>query len=438
MEHEHEKITPLAVTNWRDIRRKFGIKQKNRRGHMYILGKTGTGKSTLIANMVIADMKHGHGLALIDPHGDLAETVLRYVPKERMNDVVYFNPGDLDFPIGLNLLEGEDPRYHYLIVSGLISVFKKFWSEYWGPRMEHIFRHALFTLLEAGSFTLLDVAKLLNDYEFRQQIVGRVSHPEVRKFWDTEFERYSKQYRQEMVAPILNKLGQFLTSLPIRNIVGQQKSGFKIRDMMDQGKILIANLSKGLLGEDGSALLGAILVTKIHLAALSRSAVAEPDRHGFYLYVDEVHNFLTLSFADILSEARKYGLNLILAHQYGAQLDKRIQSAILGNAGSLLAFRLGHEDAEALAPVFRPVFQESDLMNTPNFDIRLKLMIDGVTSDPFSATTLPLPEMPQSSSESLVRMSRARYARPRERVESELLGGLISTQDQNQLKLFGS
>jgi len=220
--------------------------------------------------------------------------------------------------------------------------------------------------------------------------------------------------------------------------VGQKKSGFNIMALMDQGKILIANLSKGMIGEDGSALLGALLVTKIHLVALSRANVAEPDRHGFYLYVDEVHNFLTLSFADILSEARKYGLNLILAHQYGAQLDKRIQSAILGNIGPLIAFRLGPEDAELLSPAFHPVFTESDLMNVPNYDICLKLMIDGVTSNPFSATTLPSPEIPQTSPESIIRFSRARYARPRERVESELLSGLKSIQEQNQLKLFGS
>ena len=402
---------------------------------MYILGKTGTGKSTLIANMAISDMEHGHGLALIDPHGDLAETVLRYVPKNRIKDVVYFNPGDLEFPVGFNLLESVDSRYHYLVVSGLISVFKKIWSEYWGPRMEHILRHALFTLLEAGTFTLLDISKLLTDHEFRQTIVVRIMHPEVRKFWEYEFERYSKSYRQEMVAPILNKLGQFLTSLPLRNIVGQKKSGFKLDDVMNNGKILIANLSKGMIGEDGSALLGALLVTKIHLAALSRTNLAEADRHGFYLYVDEVHNFVTLSFADILSEARKYGLNLILAHQYSAQLDKRIQSAILGNIGSLISFRVGHEDAELLAPAFHPVFTESDLINVPNHHICLKLMIDGVTSDPFSAATLPLVNPGSTDVMEVVRFSRARFARPRVIVEQDIFSGNVTASAQ-QADLF--
>ena len=414
-------ITPFAVTNYRDIRERFGIKDKNRRGHIYIIGKTGTGKSTLIQNMAVSDIKRGNGLALIDPHGDLAEDILHFVPSGRVKDVIYFNPGDLEFPIAFNPLEKVPSDYRHLIVSGILSVFKKIWPEFWGPRLEHILRHSLFTLLEFPQSTLLDLPKLLTDKEFRKKALRFLTNQQVREFWLSEFEKYSAWLRSEAISPILNKMGQFLTNLPLRNIVGQRENTFDLRKVMDERKILILNLAKGKIGEENCSLLGAMMVTKIQLAALSRVDLPEEKRVPFYLYVDEVHNFVTLSFADILSEARKYGLNLILSHQYIEQLDEKIRSAVLGNVGTIISFRLGAEDAKYLAKEFSPVFTESDLVNLPNYHIYLKLMINGRTSQPFSAVTLAPPERELSFKEDIIKLSRHKYTRPREEVEREII-----------------
>jgi hypothetical protein len=415
--NDKNPITPFAITNFRDIRKKFGIKQKNRRGHMYIIGKTGTGKSTLIENMVISDIKAGYGLALIDPHGDLAEDVLDYVPQRRIEDVIYFNPADTEYPIPFNPLENVHPDYHHLVTSGLISVFKKVWSEFWGPRLEHILRHSILTLLEYPGSTLLDIPRLLTNKDFRDIVLQNVNHQQVKEFWLFEFDKYSAWLRSEAISPILNKVGQFLTSKPLRNIVGQKKNTFRFRKVMDEGKIFIANLAKGKIGEDNCSLLGAMLVTQIQLAALSRANIPENKRRGFYLYVDEMHNFVTLSFADILSEARKYGLNLILSHQYIEQLDEKIKAAIFGNVGTIISFRVGAEDARYLAREFHPVFTETDLVNLPNYHIYLKLLIDGVTSRPFSAVTLACPQKRKSYKEEIIMVSRQRYAEPRKQNE---------------------
>jgi len=388
---------------------------------MYIIGKTGTGKSTLIENMAISDIKNRNGLALIDPHGDLAEDILNFIPKRRIKDVIYFNPGDLEYPIAFNPLEKVPADFRHLIASGLISTFKKIWSEFWGPRLEHILRHSLLTLLEYPKSTLLDLPRLLTDKEFRKSVLNHVTHPQVKEFWLSEFEKYSAWFKSEAISPILNKMGQFLTSLPLRIIVGQKENTFDFRKVLDEGKILIVNLAKGRIGEDNCSLLGAMIVTKIQLAALSRSDLPEDKRKRFYLYVDEIHNFLTLSFADILSEARKYGLNLILAHQFIEQLDEKVRAAILGNVGTIISFRLGAEDAKFLAKEFFPTFEESDLINLPNHHIYLKLMIDGKTSQPFSAITLASPEKKTSYKEEVIKISRKRYTRPRKEVERELL-----------------
>ncbi len=414
-------ITPFAVTDYRDIRKRFGIKEKNRRGHIYIIGKTGTGKSTLIKNMAISDIRNGKGMALIDPHGDLAEEILHLIPKEKTKDVIYFNPGDLEHPIAFNPLEKVHPDYYHLVVSGIISVFKKIWSEFWGPRLEHILRHSIFTLLEYQRGTLLDIPKLLTHKEFRTKVLKNVINPQVREFWFYEFEKYSAWLRSEAISPILNKIGQFLTSLPLRNIVGQKENTFDLRKVIDEGKILIVNLAKGKIGEENCSLLGAMIVTKIQLAALSRADLLEKRRRPFYLYVDEIHNFLTLSFADILSEARKYGLNLIFAHQYIGQLDEKIKAAIFGNIGTIISFRVGAEDAKHLAQDFSPVFDESDLINLPNHHIYLKLMINGKTSQPFSAITLAPYEKRTSYKKEIIKISRKRYSRPREQVEKEII-----------------
>ena len=418
---KNNRITPFAVTDYRDIRKLFGIKQKNRRGHMYIIGKTGTGKSTLIENMAISDIKNGYGVALIDPHGDMAEEILDYVPKKRIKDVIYFNPADLENPIAFNPLEKVPKDFHHLVASGIVSTFKKIWSESWGPRLEHILRHALLSLLEYPNSTLLDLPKLLTDKDFRKSVLNHITHPQVREFWLSEFDKYSVWLRSEAISPILNKISQFLISIPLRNIVSQKENTFDVRQAMDEGKILIVNLAKGKIGEDNCSLLGALVVTKIQLAALSRVDLPEENRKPFYLYVDEIHSFITLSFADILSEARKYGLNLVLAHQYIDQLDERIRAAIFGNIGTIISFRIGAEDAKYLAQEFAPVFNEEDLIKLPNFNIYLKLMIDGVASHPFSAITLRLRDINTSHKNEIIDFSRKRYTKPRDEVEKDIL-----------------
>jgi len=420
-ENAENKITTFAVTDFRDIRKRFGIKEKNRRGHIYIVGKTGTGKSTLIENMVISDIKRGKGLCLIDPHGDLAEDVLDFIPKERIEDVIYFNPQDTEYPVPFNPLEKVLPDKRHLVAQGVISCFKKIWPDFWGPRLEHILRFSLLTLLERPKSTLLDIPKLLTDKEFRRKVLENTEREEIKDFWLSQFEKLSSWQRQEAISPILNKIGHFLASIPLRNIVGQRENSFDLREVMDEGEVLICNLSKGKVGEDVSSLLGAMMVTKIQLAALSRADLKEEKRRPFYLYVDEIHNFLTLSFADILSEARKYGLNLILAHQYIEQLDEKIRSAIFGNVGTIISFRVGAEDAKILAREFYPVFGEEDLVNLPNYHIYLKLMINGVTSRPFSAVTLSPPQKEKSYKREIIELSRKRYARPRKEVEKEIL-----------------
>jgi type IV secretory pathway TraG/TraD family ATPase VirD4 len=335
------------------------------------------------------------------------------VPQNRIDDVIYFNATDLEYPIAFNPLQQAAPDKRYLIASGLISVFKKIWSEFWGPRMEHILRHSLLTLLDLPGSTLLDLQRLLTDNEFRKELLHHVTQEAVRKFWVAEFEKYSAWLKSEATAPILNKIGQFLTSLPLRNIIGQRNNTFDLRTLMDDGKILIVNLSKGKIGEDSCSLLGAILVTEIQLAALSRADIEEEKRRPFYLYVDEVHNFLTTSVADMLSESRKYALSVSAATQHSSQLDEKVQSAILGNVGTLIAFRIGVEDAELLAEEFYPVFSKNDLLNIPNHNIYLKLMIDGVTSTPFSGMTLPIPSRINSWADEIISTSRARYGRHR-------------------------
>jgi len=436
--NKNNPITPFAVTDYRDIRKRFGIKKKNRRGHMYIIGKTGTGKTTLLENMIVSDIKAGNGIAVLDPHGDLAERILDFIPQKRIDETIYFNPGDIDYPIAFNPLEKVHPDYHHLVVSGLISVFKKIWSEFWGPRLEHILRHALLTLLEYPASTLLDLPRLLTDKKFRMKVLRFVHHPQVKEFWTLEFEKYSAWLRSQAISPILNKIGQFLTSTPLRNIVGQKENTFNLREVMDEGKMLIVNLAKGKIGEDNSSLLGAMLVTKIQLAALARAEMPERKRKSFYLYVDEFHNFLTLSFADILSEARKYGLNLILSHQYIEQLESKLKASIFGNVGTIISFRLGAEDARILAREFYPHFEEIDLTNLSNYHIYLKLLIDGASSKAFSAVTLPPPKFKRSHRNKIIKTSREKYGKPREEVEREITfrSNLKTSRQIHQRNLF--
>src|SRR5947209_10610304 len=385
---QDNQITVLAETNFRNDRRRFGIKRADRRAHMYIIRKTGTGKSTLIANLAPQHILHGEGFALLDPHGDLVEQVLKFVPEEKQGDLVYFNVPDTAHPLAFNPLESGQPALKPLVASGLISVFKKIWAESWGPRMEYILRNALLALLDLPASTLLDIPKLLDDAVFRRHVLAYVRNDQVPRFWLREYDNYPVRFRAEAIAPIQNKVGEFLVNPILRNVVGQPRSAFDLRRVMDEGKILLVNLAKGKIGEDTSSLLGAMLVTKVSLAALSRAELPEAERRDFYLYADEFPSFTTTSFAGMLSEMRKYHVGLVLAHQYMDQLDETVRGAVLGNVGTVIAFRVGLSDAELLEKEFYPEFAASDLVNLPNYHIYLKLMIDGVVSKPFSAVTL--------------------------------------------------
>lgn len=415
------EVVPFAVTNFRQQQRKFGIKLDDRRRHMYVIGKSGTGKSVLLENMIYTDIRAGHGLAVVDPHGDLVEKVLDLIPSNRVNDVVYFNPSDVDYPIAFNPLETVDPKYRHLVASGLVGVFKKIWADSWGPRLEYILRNAILSLLEYPSSTLLGITRILVDKYYRKKVLEKVNDPVVRSFWIDEYDNYNEKFRTEAISPIQNKIGQFLSSAIIRNIVGQPKSTIDLRKIMDERKVLLMDLSKGRVGEDNSALLGAMMITKIQLAAMSRIDMVESERKDFFLYVDEFQNFATESFATILSEARKYRLNLIIAHQYIEQLGDVVKAAVFGNIGTMVVFRIGAEDAEFLEKEFAPTFTETDLVNLPNYHIYLKLMIDGVTSEPFSAITMPPIGQRNNNRSSIIRVSRERYAQDRTQVEEKIL-----------------
>lgn len=413
-------VTPIGITNWRNQQQPFGIKQEDRFGHIYCIGKTGTGKSTLLQSMAIDDIKQGNGLCIIDPHGDIAENILNYIPKERINDVLYFNLQDESFPIGFNPFQAVHPQYHHLVASGLIVTFKKIWNDSWGPRLEYILRNSILTLLDYPNATLLDIQPLLTDYYFRNKVLTYSKNTQIISFWQNEFDKYPPQLKSEATAPILNKVGIFFSSSILRNIIGQKRSSFKMREIMNQKKILICNLSKGAIGEDVSALLGSMIVTAIQLEALYRATQDITERIPFYLYVDEMQSFVSLSFADILSEARKYKLSLFLTHQYIHQIDERIRSAIFGNVGTVIAFRVGAEDAAYLAKEFHPEIQADDLIRQERFSMYIKLMIDGATSKTFSAKTIPLQPYTQSYKEYILQHSREKYGMQREVIEKEI------------------
>ena len=397
---------------------------------MYIIGKTGMGKSVLIENMVYSDIVNGNGLALMDPHGDSVELILRSIPSNRINDVVYINPADLDYPVSFNVLEKVEPKYRHLVASGIIGVFKKLWADSWGPRLEYLLRNSILALLDYPDSTLLGVNRMLVDKDYRKKVVDMVKDPVVRAFWVDEYAKYDQKFMVEAIAPIQNKVGQFLSTALIRNVVGQVRSTIDMRKIMDEGKILLVNLSKGRIGEDASAMLGAMIITKIQLAAMSRVDIPEKTRNDFYLYVDEFQNFATDAFANILSEARKYRLNLIVGHQYIEQLDEKVSAAIFGNVGTFVVFRVGAADAEVLVKEFEPIFMEEDLVNIPKWHVYLKLMIDGVASDPFSAATLPPEAVDSGNEEKVILASRERYGRPRHIVEEKVArwAGMVTDQ----------
>ena len=414
------EINIFAETNYRNERRRFGIRTDDRRRHVYIIGKTGMGKTTMMENMVISDIKNGKGLCVVDPHGDFADKMLDYIPKNRINDTIYFNPGDIDHPIAFNVMENNDPKYKHLIASGLVGVFKKIWADTWGPRLEYVLRNAILALLDYPGSTLLGIMRILVDKEFRKEVLTKITDPVVKQFWVEEYSKYPDRFMAEAIAPIQNKVGQFLSISLIRNIVGQVKSTVDFRDIIDNKKILIMNLAKGMIGEDASSLFGAMIITKLQLMAMSRVDMAEEKREDFYLYVDEFQNFATDSFADILSEARKYRLNLIMAHQYIDQLSEMVRYAVFGNVGTIIAFRIGATDSEFLVTEFEPIFEENDLVNLPKYNIYLKLMIDGVASNAFSASTLPPEWTEEGNREKVIQLSRERYTKDINEVEKKI------------------
>lgn len=418
-------ITYFARTNFRGGNEIFGIKRKDRRQHMYVLGKSGTGKSVLLTNMIIQNIWNGEGVCVVDPHGELVETVLKMIPEHRLGDVVYFNPADTDYCIGFNPLELRDSKYKHLVASGLMGIFTKIWANVWSPRMEYIMNNTILALLDTPGTTLMGITRMLVDKDYRQVIIENLKDPMVKAFWVHEFEQWKEQFRNEAIAPIQNKVGQFLSSSIIRNIVGQQESTIDVFNLMNEGKIFLVNVSKGRIGEDNSALLGAMIITKIQLAAMERVRIPEDERRDFYLFVDEFQNFATDSFANILSEARKYRLCLTLAHQYTAQIqggDNDLRDAVFGNVGSMIIFRVGADDAKTLEKEFAPEFIPEDFVGLPNYHIYLKLMIDGITSRPFSATTLPPIEVKQGfdSTSKAIEYSRRTYCKPQSQVEASI------------------
>ncbi len=416
-----EDITVFGKTNFRNRQVKFGIKTDDRRRHSYIVGKTGMGKTVLLENMAIQDIQKGNGVAIVDPHGEFAARMLDFVPKERMNDVIYFNPADLNYPVGFNVIEQVAPEYRHLIASGIMGVFKKIWADLWSARMEYIAHNTILALLECPESTLLGMNRMLADQDYRNEIIKKVQDPTIRSFWTNEFAKFPDRYREEAVAPIQNKIGQFISAPLIRNIIGQEKTSFDIRKVMDEGKILIVNLSKGLIGEDASHLLGALIVTRLQLAAMSRVDVPEDERKDFYLYVDEFQNFATEAFANILSEARKYHLCLTLAHQYITQMDEKVRDAIFGNVGTIITFRIGAADAEFLEKEFLPEFNADDLVNLAKYNIYLKLMIDGVASRSFSAATLaPFPKPEKTYTDKIIKLSREKHGVERKGIDKKI------------------
>ena len=420
--HDHEnEVNYFAKTNFRNSMTKFGIKTDDRRRHVYVIGKTGMGKTVLLENFTLSDIYAGHGCCYVDPHGDTAEKLIDYIPSWRINDVVYFNPADSEYPVGFNILEAVSERHKHLVASGMMGVFKKIWEDQWSSRMEYILNNTILALLDNPGSTLLGINRMLSDAEYRKRMVGNVADPVVKTFWLKEFASYNEKYAQEAVAPIQNKIGQFLSASVIRNIVAQVKSSINIREIMDSGKIFIVNLSKGRIGEDSSRLLGGLLITKLQLSAMERVDMAERDRLDFYLYVDEFQNFAVDSFAGILSEARKYRLCLTIAHQYIAQLTDEVREAVFGNVGTIISFRVGSPDAKYMETEFAPRFLPEDIINLPKYNVYLKLLINGVTSQPFSAITLPPISQKTDSFDRIVRVSRERYAKERSQIEEQIL-----------------
>ncbi len=409
----------IGETIYRDVKIKFGIKKPDRRKHVYIIGKTGTGKSTLINNMVIQDLRAGEGVAVLDPHGQLIDELMDFVPQNRLDDVVVFNPADADHPVSLNMLEMVDPRQRTLMADALVNVFKKYFAESWGPRLEYILKNCILTLLEVPNTSLLSIIRLLVDRDYRKYVVGMIKDPQMKSFWNDEFAKMERNERliTEAISPIQNKVGQFLNSELIRNIVGQPKSTIKVDEVINSGKILFVNLATGRIGDNNTALLGAMIVSQLQFAAMRRVDIPEEERRDFFLYADEFQNFATDAFAVVLSEARKYRLDLTVTHQYIEQMPDTVKDAIFGNVGTLINFGVGPTDAHFLEREFTPIFLENDIINLGRYEMYLKLQIDDQASQPFSARSLAPFTDATNLKERVIQLSREKYGKEVEKVE---------------------
>ena len=385
-DHRH-RFTPIGYTNWRNSNKLFGILPEDRLQHVYAIGKTGVGKSTLLYNMAIDDICKGHGIAVLDPHGDIAAKLVKNIPEHRKQDVIYFNAADPAHRTGFNPLQGVPLEQRHIAASEVVLMFKKIWGDSWGPRLEYILRFVILTLLEYPAATLLDIQPLLLDSAYRNLLLHYTDNQYILSFWHNEFDKYPSSLKTEIIMPILNKSGVFIASETLRGIVGQQY-GISLEETMNNGKILVCNLSKGLIGEDVSQLLGSMLTTGLQMAALRRARISEQDRKPFYIFIDEAHSFVSGSFATMLSEVRKYKVGLFITHQYLEQLPEELQKALLGNVGTIISFRLATADAEVMSKEFYPVFKVDDFINLPRYHIYLRLLIDGTGSRSFSASTL--------------------------------------------------
>ena len=426
---EEDMISLLGVTNFRGDNTIFGLRRADRGRHVYILGQTGTGKSGALELLTISDIYYDQGFAVIDPHGDYAQHVLSFIPERRVNDVVYFNPADTAHPIGFNPLEITDKTLKGHISSELVGVLKRLFADSWGPRLEYILRYTLLALLDYPNATMLDITRMLTEKKFRQSVITYIDDPVVKYFWTNEFTSWNDKFANEAVAPVLNKVGAFTANPMIRNIIGQPKSTFNIRQIMDEGKILIVNLSRGLMGEDNAGILGALMVTKIQLAAMGRADMHEDKRRPFYLYVDEFQNFATESFATILSEARKYALNLTIANQYISQMEQPVRDAVFGNVGTMVSFRVSPDDAPFLTKYFEPQFEATDLIQQHSRFFFISMMIEGEKAPAFSAKTLDLPLAKEDHTPEIIELTRKLYSRDVADVDAHIRKNTLNMQE---------
>lgn len=425
------EISAFGLTNFRGINQQFGLWRSDRSRHVYIIGQTGAGKSGLLELFALSDVYHNQGYAIVDPHGDFAVNNMQFIPANRIDDVVYFNPADTAHPVGFNPMEVHDPGMKNNISSEIIGVLKRMFGMSWGPRLEYILRYTILALLDYPNSTMLDITRMLTDKKFRKEVLTYCTDTVVLQFWNIEFASWNEKFQAEAVAPVLNKVGAFTANPIIRNIIGQPKSTFDIRQIMDEGKILIVNLSKGLIGEDNASILGSFIVTKIQLAAMSRSNIPKiEDRRPFYLYVDEFQNFATDSFATILSEARKYGLNLTVANQYVSQMEEVVRDAVFGNVGTMISFRVSADDSPLLAKQFEPQFEPGDLLQMHNRHFIINMVIKGEKAPAFSATTLSIPAAPNDYTAYIIESSRAKFSRDRSSVEDEIKDLIAPRQTQ--------